>query len=148
MKEIKLHIDGTRRMRGLYKGKRKDNGETKDAAERGNVARHGFTKVYICSPYRGDTEKNVAAAVKYCRYAIGKGMVPIAPHIYLTRFLNDDIPEQRELGLRIGLEALAQCAEIWVFGNYVSEGMKREIAAASEAGKRILFKDIYTEAAE
>ena len=124
------------------------NGETKDAAERGNVARHGFTKVYICSPYRGDTEKNVAAAVKYCRYAIGKGMVPIAPHIYLTRFLNDDIPEQRELGLRIGLEALAKCAEIWVFGNYVSEGMKREIAAASEAGKRILFKDIYTEAVE
>lgn len=103
---------------------------------------HKFTKVYICSPYRGDTKKNAAAAIEYCRYAIDKGVIPIAPHIYLTQFLNDDIPEQRELGLQIGLEALADCSEVWVFGDYISEGMKQEIVTALEAGQKVVIKHI------
>ena len=101
-----------------------------------------FTKVYICSPYRGDTKKNAAAAIEYCRYAIDKGVIPIAPHIYMTQFLNDDIPEQRELGLQIGLEALADCSEVWVFGDYISEGMKQEIVTALEAGQKVVIKHI------
>ena len=101
-----------------------------------------FTKVYICSPYRGDTKKNIAAAVEYCRYAIDKGVIPIAPHIYFTQFLNDDIPEQREFGLQIGLEAMEECSEVWVFGDYISEGMKQEIEAATAAGQKVVFKHI------
>ncbi len=37
--------------------------------------------VYICSPYSGDVKANVKAARKYCRYAVDKGYMPIAPHL-------------------------------------------------------------------
>ena len=109
-------------------------------------------KVYICSPYRGDTkkdtQKNAAAAVEYCRYAIDRGVIPIAPHIYFTQFLNDDIPEQREFGLQIGLDAMSECSEVWVFGDYISAGMKQEIEAATAAGQKVVFKHIPAAAAE
>ena len=36
--------------------------------------------VYICSPYAGDIETNVAAARRYCRHAVDAGYIPIAPH--------------------------------------------------------------------
>lgn len=36
-------------------------------------------KVYICSPYRGDTETNVENARKYCRAAVELSCLPIAP---------------------------------------------------------------------
>ncbi|MCL2861796.1 MAG: hypothetical protein FWE22_05240 [Firmicutes bacterium] len=33
-------------------------------------------EVYICSPYRGDIETNVANARRYCRYAFDQGFHP------------------------------------------------------------------------
>ena len=33
--------------------------------------------VYICSPYAGETEKNVKAAQKYSRFSVEKGYIPI-----------------------------------------------------------------------
>jgi hypothetical protein len=46
--------------------------------------------VYICSPYSGDVEANVAAARRYSRFAVDKGFIPIAPHLLYPQFLNDD----------------------------------------------------------
>lgn len=36
--------------------------------------------VYICSPFSGDVETNVANARRYSRYAVDKGYIPIASH--------------------------------------------------------------------
>ena len=36
--------------------------------------------VYICSPYSGDVQENVAKARAYCRFTVEKGCIPIAPH--------------------------------------------------------------------
>jgi hypothetical protein len=95
-------------------------------------------KVYICSPYRGASESevsdNVARALKHCRLAVSKGYIPVCPHVYLTRFLDDNVPSERELGLQIGLEMLTECAELWVFGNRVSQGMRAEIDTANRLG--------------
>ena len=88
-------------------------------------------KVYICSRYRGDVDRNVRSAKRYCLFAVTKGYLPIAPHLFFTRFLDDSIPEQRELGIQMGLELLDLCDEIWVFGNEITEGMEREIKSAS-----------------
>ena len=41
---------------------------------------------------------------------------------------------ERELAIRTDLRLLDLCQELWVFGNRISEGMKREIAYAQEAG--------------
>lgn len=87
-------------------------------------------KVYICSPFAGDTETNVANALKYCRFALSKGKFPIAPHCYLPRFMDDANPAERELALSFGTRLLYECREMWVFGKKVSDGMEKEILAA------------------
>lgn len=61
-------------------------------------------KVYICSPCRGDYENNIQRAKEYSRAAVEKGVIPVTPHIYLTQFMDDNVPEERELALKIGSE--------------------------------------------
>jgi hypothetical protein len=94
-------------------------------------------RVYICSPFAGDTEINVKNALRYCRFAIDKGKMPIAPHCYFPQFLDDDNPNERELGISFGLRMLGGCRELWVFGSRISDGMKREILAARHRNIRI-----------
>ena len=96
-------------------------------------------KVYVCSPLRGDVEKNTANAIRYCRFALKRNRFPIAPHIWFPRFLNDDIPAERELAIKMGLWLLTQCGEVWVFGSRISEGMAAEINAAKKQGKKIKY---------
>lgn len=96
-------------------------------------------KVYICSPCRGDYEKNITKAQEYCRAAALAGVIPIAPHVYLTQFLNDTNPDERELGLSFGLELLQGCDEVWVYGiTAPSAGMAAEIKLARELGIPVL----------
>lgn len=71
-------------------------------------------KIFICSALRGDLKTNITMAEEYCRWAmITHGVLPIAPHVYFTRFLDDDSPDERELGIRAGLELLRDCNELW-----------------------------------
>ena len=111
--------------------------------------RHGGTMkiVYICSPLRGDgspeaIRKNIQRARNYCEDALKERVIPIAPHIYFTQFLDDRIPEQRMLGLKMGLELLTVCHEIWVYGKYkISEGMQAEIDFAERIGLPVMYKE-------
>ncbi len=86
--------------------------------------------VYICSPYAGDTVTNIENARKYSRFAVDNHCLPITPHIYFTQFMNDDIPEERDTALFMNIILLSKCAELWVFGSYISSGMKAEIDRA------------------
>ncbi len=90
-------------------------------------------KIYICSALRGDIEENIRMARTYCEYVVREhGMIPIAPHIYFTQFLNDENAEDREFGIRAGLSLLLGCDELWYFGESVSRGMADEICFAVE----------------
>lgn len=90
-------------------------------------------KIYVCSRLRGDVETNIENAKRYCEYVVkGCGAIPIAPHIYFTQFLDDDIPEERAFGTLAGLQLLSECDELWYFGDSVSKGMVTEIIAAKE----------------
>ncbi len=92
-------------------------------------------KIYICSALRGDMESNIMKARAYCEYAAREqGVIPIAPHIYLTQFLNDEIAEDREFGLKAGLSLLSECEELWYFGDQITRGMTDEICFAIEHG--------------
>lgn len=72
---------------------------------------------YICSPCRGDYEKNIIKAQEYCREAMNDGLLPLAPHVYFTQFVDDSNPEERKLGLRCGLQLAGVLdIEIQVFG--------------------------------
>lgn len=87
-------------------------------------------KVFVCSPLKGDLDLNIEKAKGYCRYVLGCGHVPYAPHVFFTQFLNDNVQRERELGMLGGIEFLKICDEIWVFGNTISEGMSKEISLA------------------
>lgn len=96
--------------------------------------------VYICSPCRGDYEKNIREARGYCEAVIKNypDVIPIAPHIYFTQFLDDTKPTERSLGMEAGLALLDMCDEIWVYGlNNPSKGMQAEIDYALKNGIKI-----------
>ena len=90
--------------------------------------------VYIASPYAGDIPNNVERAKEYCKQALEQGVIPIAPHLLYPQFLKDSDPAERSLGLRAGLELLARCEEMWIFGEEISPGMSREIQFAQGLG--------------
>lgn len=95
--------------------------------------------VYICSPFSGDVEGNVANARRYSRYAVDKGYIPIAPHLLFPQFLDDNNPEERELGLFFGNALMSKCAEVWVFGSRISSGMEAEIKRAKWKGYHLRY---------
>ena len=90
--------------------------------------------VFICSPYAGDIERNTENARRYCRFAVSKNCIPVAPHLFFPQFLDEGDPEQRSLGISFGLVLQGKCREVWVFGRVISEGMAAEIAKAKARG--------------
>ena len=95
--------------------------------------------VYIASPFAGDTERNTERARGYCRLAVSKGYIPLAPHLLYSQFMDDDDRETRERGIFFALVLLGKCDEIWVFGERISEGMEREIAKARKRNMPIRY---------
>lgn len=101
-------------------------------------------KIYVASKYAGDVDTNVASAITYCRCVIDEGYMPIASHLLYPQILNDNIPEERELGLMFGLALLRTCDEMWVFGS-VTSGVAREIEEAKRLKKQIrYFEEVST----
>ena len=96
------------------------------------------SRVYIASPYKGDVEDNVSAAIRYCQYAIRRGKMPLASHLLYPQILDDENPRERELGLAFGLALLRICDEVWVFGD-LSPGMKGEVEEAEHLQKPIRY---------
>lgn len=90
--------------------------------------------VYICSPYAGYVDGNVERARKYAGAVWREGKVPIATHLYFPQFAADESDVDRERAINICEILVGICSEIRVFGNCISDGMKREITAAIAAG--------------
>lgn len=94
--------------------------------------------IYVCSPLKGDIRGNIARARDYCRAVAGKGYIPFAPHVFFTQFLDENIPEERETGIRMGTQFIQrmnpQTDELWTFGNTISAGMQAEIDEAANHG--------------
>ncbi len=86
--------------------------------------------VFICSPFAGDVEGNVMRARRYGRFAVSEKVIPIIPHLMYPQFLEEGDPEERKLGMEMGLVLLTKCHELWVFGNHLSSGMAVEVNKA------------------
>ena len=91
--------------------------------------------VYICSRYSGDTEDNAAKAVRYSRFAVDEGVIPLAPHLLLPLYMDEE--KERGKAIAMDLVILERCDELWVFGEEWSAGMKSEIEAAGRLGMKI-----------
>ena len=124
------------------------------------ITNHATPRVFISSPFRPvltEAERktlpatelmelrdqrfmdNVVTALTGCAFAVAHGKLPMAPHAYFTRFLDDDDPEERAKGIRLGNDWLMDCEELWVMGETISPGMKDEIQLASQLGLPIKY---------
>lgn len=81
--------------------------------------------VYICCPFRDNIEKNMEAARRYCRFAVDRGAIPLAVTLLFPQFMSEET--ERDLALFMGKALISKCAEIWVFGDRITEGMDSEI---------------------
>lgn len=97
--------------------------------------------VYICSPFSGAVDENIAAAQRYSRFAVDNGYIPFAPHLLFPQFLDDSNPKERQLGLFFGNALMSKCAEVWVFGSIISAGMEAEIKRAKWKDYRLRYFD-------
>lgn len=95
-------------------------------------------RVYICSPLGGNVSANIENAKRYAQYALECGMAPVIPHFYAL-VLNDEIPDERKLGMQAGLSLLWVCDEVWVFGDEITEGMKKEIIFAEKLNIKVKY---------
>ena len=92
---------------------------------------------YICSPYRDNPRVNVMRARQYCRFAVEKGRIPLAPHLYFPQFMSE--AAEREKVMQMNFELLKLCGEVWVFGEQITEGMEAELAHAGRLRKNIRY---------
>lgn len=107
-----------------------------------NNKKSDILKIYVCSPLRGDIEKNIKKAENYCRFiSLKYDAIPICPHIYFTRFLNDNEDIERQMGMDFGLRLLKDCDKMFVFNkNGISEGMHKEIEVAESLNIPIVYE--------
>lgn len=88
-----------------------------------------------------ELQQHIRDAVEACRKVHERGNIPIAPHLYWPRFLDDNDPQDRDYGIAAGLETLKRCDEMIVIirqegpeEEWISQGMQAEIAAAAKMG--------------
>lgn len=101
--------------------------------------------VFICSPYRAETpkevEKNVELARRLCREAVSRGETPMAPHLLFPQFLDDSNEEERTMGLLAAMDLLALCSTVYVYEHRITDGMLQEIQRAKLWNKHIVFTE-------
>lgn len=95
--------------------------------------------IYVCAPFSGEVLKNINNAIKYAEHVFNSNEIPVTPHL-LFPFLDERV--HREVALEMDMKILKACDELWVFGDVVTSGMKKEIELASKEEIRIRFKEL------
>lgn len=87
--------------------------------------------VYLAHPVSGDTPANLESAAQWVRWASRlSGVVPLAPYFQSVAAFSELNPSEREEGFQHGLKVLRSCQELWVCGEKITDGMRREIYCA------------------
>ena len=101
--------------------------------------------VYIAHPISGDVKCNVSKILEIVKSVnlLNPNVIPFAPYISDVLAMDDTIPEQREKGISNNLFVLESgCVdELWVYGNTITEGIKREIEVATKHDIEVVFKN-------
>ena len=101
--------------------------------------------VLIESPFAGDVETNIKYARACMRDSLKRGESPFAMHLLYTQdgILNDDIPEERNLGIEAGLAWGRSARKTVVYTNLgVTPGMELGIQRAREEGRDIEYREL------
>lgn len=101
--------------------------------------------VYIAHPVGGDVAANVQKILAIVRKINleEKNIIPFAPYIADVLAMNDDIPEEREIGIRNCHAVLKSniVDELWLYGPRLTAGMKEEVDLALDELMTIRVKD-------
>ena len=112
-------------------------------------------RVIIESPYAGrgddggdrfnDLMDNIKYAQRCMSDALSRGEAPFASHLLYTQegILDDDIPEERALGIEAGL-IWGECADqVCVYVDRgMTKGMIKGVERAREEGREIVFRSL------
>ena len=104
--------------------------------------------VVLESPFAGDVAGNIEYARRCVHDCLMRGDSPIASHLLYTQegVLDDNVPEQRQLGIDAGL-AWVRVSEATVV--YVDRGLTRGMAygvhSALAAGRTVEFRSLSSE---
>ena len=93
--------------------------------------------VYICSAYSGDRIAGTENAKRYSRYAVDQGAIPLAPHLLMPLYMDEE--SERGQALFMDLVFLRRCDEIWVFGPEITSVMQAEIDQARKLGMKTRY---------
>ena len=104
--------------------------------------------VFVCSPLKAYNSfsmiDNIERAKQYSRKVVLSGDIPITPHIYFTQFLDDNLKNERKLGMECGIELLKKCdcLNLYILNGYISNGMGKEVCIAEQYNIPIFEKYI------
>jgi hypothetical protein len=103
--------------------------------------------VYICHPIGGDVKNNVQKVTEICSKIHNEDIIPVVPYLVSLQYLDDEVKEDRELGIDANLECFHRkyIDEVWLYGNRISPGMKQEILIARKYGVPVIAKTEETE---
>lgn len=94
--------------------------------------------VYIAHPIGGDIAGNLQKIVKIGREIslLEPDVIPFAPYFFDCYCLNDDIPEERQRGIRNDVAWFKKgvISELRLYGNRISRGMRAEINICKSEG--------------
>jgi len=98
--------------------------------------------VFIGHPISGDIKSNIKKVLQICAGVHTKDIIPVAPYLISLEYLNDEVVEDRELGMEANHECFRRkyVDELWLFGDRISSGMMREIELAKEMNIPIIPK--------
>jgi len=101
--------------------------------------------VLVESPFAGDVWNNIEYARACMADCLKRGEAPFASHLLYTQegVLNDNVPEERELGIEAGLlwGRFAKRTVVYV-DRGISRGMRAGIARAITEGRPVEFRSL------
>ena len=101
-------------------------------------------KVLLESPFRGNKEMNIMYAHECFLDCLKRDETPFASHLLYTQMLDDDKPDERDLGIKAGLEWGKQAEKTVVYTDFgISSGMQYGIDNAKENNRPIEYRKLY-----
>lgn len=99
--------------------------------------------VVIESPLAGDFTRNIRYARLCALDCLHRGEAPYASHLFFTQMLDDEMHEERELGIKAGFLWANAAAKRVVYDDFgMSGGMERGIAHGKEIGQEIEYRKL------
>jgi len=92
--------------------------------------------VYIAHPVSGDVNGNIIKIISIVREInmMCPEMVPLVPYLADLYALDDNVPNERQRGIKNDIAVLKSglINEVWLYGDKISTGMQEEIKLAKE----------------